>query len=260
MKPYCLLIISFCISIGSLAQNGATITLKLFKENFKEDTLLSPLLSIINLRTKYRIKDSTVRILDASKDLVRTNDSTMIIPNLQPGIYFLQAHTKNKRLAMFSSAERLVVCTKCNATVNLQFHYVATGEKIEDDENKIITEVNGPGLCDVYWEIDKGFTTFFKSYYLDSIRKDFFAVLEKREKRKIAKQPFTVQAFITARKEVVDITVLPASIEPRLKEMIIRAFTNIQFNKLSMPSHISWIKYPYFKGEKITIQSSELFN
>jgi hypothetical protein len=161
MKAYWLLMVSFCISIISFAQGGATITIKLLKENFKEDTLLSPLLSTISLRTKYRpAKADTVRILDAGKDLVRTNDSTMIIPNLEPGIYFLRANTKNSRLAMFSNLERLVVCTKCNASVNLKFHYIAIGERIEDDE-RVFTEVNGPAYCSVYWEINRGFTTYY---------------------------------------------------------------------------------------------------
>jgi hypothetical protein len=261
MRAYCLLIISFCICIISFAQDKATITVKLFKENFKEDTLLTPLLSTIDLRTKYRrVKEDTIRVLDAGKDLVRISDSSMAIPNLEPGIYFLQAHTKNYHLAMFSSVERLVVCTKCNATVQLKFHYIGIGERIAEDEDKIFNEVNGPGYCSVYWEVNRGFNTFLKSSYLDSVRRDFFAVINKREKKKIGRLSFTVQAFITAQKEIADITILPEAIAPALKKIIMKGFLNIQFNKPNAPYHINRIKYSYFKGEKITIRSSELFN
>jgi hypothetical protein len=85
-------------------------------------------------------------------------------------------------------------------------------------------------------------------------------VLKKREKRKIAKQPFTIEAFITGQKEIADITILPGAIAPALKKIIMKGFSNIQFNKPNAPDHIERIRYNYFKGEKVTITSNELLN
>jgi len=256
MKVY-LLIFCCCSLIAAFAQDSSTLTIKLIKQNFKEDTLTSPVLSKITLQCRYR--DTAIMNFEVGKNMQWVNDSMIIIPNLKPGIYFFRPYTKNTRLAMPYYVQRLVVCTKCNATIKLPVYYIAVGERREEDEERILTEYNTPGYSKVYWEINNGFNGFLKSSYLDSVRKDFFGILRKREKKKISGVPFTITGFITPGKETVDITVSPVTIAPRLKGMIIRGFKNIQFSKQHLPPHADRLKWSQFAGEKITIKSYELF-
>jgi hypothetical protein len=246
--------------LGSVyAQEKNSLTIYIEKKNFKEDTLSTAIISSIQLLKKSRVSDSSDIVYFTPNDIQTLNDSIKRILTISPGIYFLKLYSKNPRLRFSYYPERIVVCSGCNATIKLTAQYYPEGKKVEDDENRIYMDVILPDLDKVFWKANNGFFSFQKSNYLDSIQHDFASVLSRRERRKIKKVNFTVQAFLTADKQISDIAILPDSIDINLKAIITKGFQHIDFWKQYLPNnHVTDIRKNNFSGDKITMTSKEL--
>lgn len=235
------------------AQDTASLTIKILKTNFSEDTLTYPLLNRIELRTKYKSNvDNSVCVFELNKNISRLNDSVFIIYGVKNGIYFVWPRGKNM-IALEPAWKRVVVCTKCNASAK----YNAVQLKPGDDENEVFyTPLNNSS-----YDINKGFYNLENMPYMDSIRADFFEVLKRKEKKKIAKLHFTIEAFLTKYKEVSDINIFPDTLDTESKSLIIKGFNNIKFwKKQKLPIWLDQINTSYFSGDKITIRKEELFS